>query len=320
MSWLFSRVLVEGYLGGSCSDGEQSAPSNGNPIPQAYCVPDKMTAFSRLSRFGMTFAPLTADRGEELLKLYRVAFHAKTLVQQDEAQELTGSDQECGDRWRGSLAKYDPNTSSWKTHQGSLLGDLDEFSETWPQWGLMRGGECWEQQTLVRPINETESGLWPTPTASQMPCEGTQRIMRKKWLAGELSLEEASAVAGRDVRKAQGKVPIWPTPTCNMVSGGPNHNSPQVLAGNHGINLAGAVMKWPTPQASDNRNRGNADTPAIARRIAAGKQVMLTMTVSGGQLNPTWVEWLMGWPLGWTDLKPLATDKSHSAPQQHGDF
>jgi len=33
-------------------------------------------------------------------------------------------------------------------------------------------------------------------------------------------------------------------------------------------------------------------------------------THAGGKLNPMWVEWLMGWPLGWTDLKPLVTDKS----------
>ena len=39
---------------------------------------------------------------------------------------------------------------------------------------------------------------------------------------------------------------------------------------------------------------------------------------NGGKLNPTWVEWLMGWPLGWTDLKPLVTDKSHCVPQQLG--
>lgn len=26
---------------------------------------------------------------------------------------------------------------------------------------------------------------------------------------------------------------------------------------------------------------------------------------NGGQLNPYWVEWLMGWPIGWTSLKPL---------------
>jgi hypothetical protein len=38
----------------------------------------------------------------------------------------------------------------------------------------------------------------------------------------------------------------------------------------------------------------------------------------GGSLNPTWVEWLMGWPLGWTDLKPLATARCHDAPPQPG--
>ena len=32
-------------------------------------------------------------------------------------------------------------------------------------------------------------------------------------------------------------------------------------------------------------------------------------STTGGKLNPMWVEWLMGWPLGWTDLKPLETVK-----------
>lgn len=26
---------------------------------------------------------------------------------------------------------------------------------------------------------------------------------------------------------------------------------------------------------------------------------------NGGQLNPDWVEWLMGWPIGWTRITPL---------------
>ncbi len=30
---------------------------------------------------------------------------------------------------------------------------------------------------------------------------------------------------------------------------------------------------------------------------------------NGGQLNPMWVEWLMGWPPGWTALDVLAMDK-----------
>jgi len=78
MSWLYSQALVEELLGDTSSDGEQSALLSGNPIPQAYCAPDKMTAFSRLSRFGMTFKPLTASRGKELLTLYLEDFHAKT--------------------------------------------------------------------------------------------------------------------------------------------------------------------------------------------------------------------------------------------------
>lgn len=28
-----------------------------------------------------------------------------------------------------------------------------------------------------------------------------------------------------------------------------------------------------------------------------------------GQLNPEWVAWLMGWPIGWTELARLETDR-----------
>ena len=105
MSWLFSQALVGEYLGDISSDGEPSVQSNGNPIQQAYCSLDKMTAFSRLSQFGMTFKPLTADRGEELLTSYLEAFHAKTLVQQEKVTVLTESDQECGNTWHAWLAK-----------------------------------------------------------------------------------------------------------------------------------------------------------------------------------------------------------------------
>tara|TARA_R110001583_G_scaffold87981_9_gene228774 strand:- start:6387 stop:6668 length:282 start_codon:yes stop_codon:yes gene_type:complete len=61
---------------------------------------------------------------------------------------------------------------------------------------------------------------------------------------------------------------------------------------------------WPTPVASDVRDRGNLSSPSVQKRLSTGKQLSLSMAVSNkpGALNPTWVEWLMGFPEGWTDL------------------
>ena len=112
MSWLFSQALVEEYLGASFLDGEQSAPLSGKPIQQAYCAPDKMTDFSRLSRFGMTFKPLTENLGQELLTLFREDFLARTSALQEKAQDLTEKAPQCGITWRGWLAKFDHDSYS----------------------------------------------------------------------------------------------------------------------------------------------------------------------------------------------------------------
>jgi hypothetical protein len=180
MSWLFSQALVEEYLGASSLDGEQFAPLNGKPTQQAYLLQDKMTVFSRLSRFGMTFRPLTENLGEELLTLYLADFHARTSQSQEREMDLTENDQECGEKWLASFVKYDPDTSSWKTHQCSLLGDLDKFSETWPQWGLMRNGECWEQTPLGLVTIEKEFGYWPTPTATDWKATGKLETLKRQ--------------------------------------------------------------------------------------------------------------------------------------------
>jgi len=74
---------------------------------------------------------------------------------------------------------------------------------------------------------------------------------------------------------------------------------------------------WPTPGAADNRDRGHIGMPAIQRRQAKGKQLNLSMVVSNksGALNPTWVEWLMGFPTGWTDLNASEMPSSRKSPK-----
>ena len=307
MSWLFSRVLVEEYLAANYLDGEQSVQLSGKPTQQAYCAPDKMTAFFRLSRFGMTFKPLMEDRGQELLTLFREDFHAKTSQLPETVTDLTESDQECGEKWHGLLAKFDPDSHLWRTVQCSLLEDLNESLQTLPQWGMTVNGELYLLPTLVQTTKEEESGLWRTPDTG---AGGTSGLLKQ----GKTHRQNGQSIQIRLVDQVNNPH-LWPTPT---VCGNYNRKG---LSKTSGDGLATAVAKFPTPQASDHRDRGNMSNPSIQRRVAIGKQIMLSQSVdpNSGQLNPTWVEWLMGWPLGWTDLKPLEMDKSHCAPQQHGE-
>jgi hypothetical protein len=68
-------------------------------------------------------------------------------------------------------------------------------------------------------------------------------------------------------------------------------------------NLESVVARrmFPTPCAADHRDRGGPSMPAIQRRVKIGKSIELSMTVDGA-LNPTWVEWLMGFPQNWTEI------------------
>jgi hypothetical protein len=243
MSWLFSQALVAEYLPESCSDGEQSAPSNGSHTQLAYLPPDRMTAFSRLSRFGMTFRPLTADRGEELLMSYLAAFRAKTSALQERAQASQASAAECGDTWRGSLARFDPDTSSWKTVQHSLLEDSQSSSVTWPRSGMTVDGQCWELPTLERRTSATGSGLWPMPT-----------------VCGNYNRKGASATSGDGLATAVQK---WPTPNAGdskQTGNVANWERRQIDKAAQGINLQQsltvAVNRWPTPTARIHKGGG----------------------------------------------------------------
>lgn len=66
----------------------------------------------------------------------------------------------------------------------------------------------------------------------------------------------------------------------------------------------------PTPTVQDAKNNA---APSQAERNA------LNVTV-GGPLNPDWVEWLMGWPIGWTDLRPLAMGRFQQWLSSHGKY
>lgn len=300
MSFIYSQALVAASSLGSCLDTEQSAPSSGSHTHKPCLWHDKTMEHSRLSRFGMTCKPLTAIHGAELLTSWLAAFRVKTSALPETAQDLTENAAECGTTWPASLAKFDPDTSSWKTAQLSLLGGLEEFSETWPRWGLMRAGECWERQTLVPRTSESASGLWQTPVA-----DDAANRANGKWNS-------------RGEPKLSAQV-MWPTAT---VCGNYNRKGASATSGD-GLATAVTQRTYPTATAtaykgwSPKHNRASTDDRldyTVEREAFNPGQQTPPM-----RLNPAWVEWLMGWPIGHTELKPLVTDKFREWQQQHSD-
>lgn len=165
MSWLFSQALAEAYSAEPCSDGEPFAQLNVMPTPHKFWRKGKTMDCSDHSQFGLTLKVLTPGPGGELLMSYLAASRALTSVQQEKGQELTVNLADYGDTCPELFAMFNPSTSLWKTAQHSLLADSDEFSATWPQWGSMQDGECWQHQKPVLSINENECGsLLPTPS------------------------------------------------------------------------------------------------------------------------------------------------------------
>lgn len=78
------------------------------------------------------------------------------------------------------------------------------------------------------------------------------------------------------------------------------------------------ISAWPTPVAS--MAKGSSPKALIRKSGADRSNDRLdhaVMARHGGHLNPTWVEWLMGWPLGWTDLKPLEMARFREWQRQH---
>jgi hypothetical protein len=156
--------------------------------------------------------------------------------------------------------------------------------------------------------------LWPTPSKGMHKQDVNDDGRYAKWVEEKGHQVMLPAAVKLEDRKT------WPTPLSR------DHKD---LAVNPTwkeslqTNLPREVNKeenkmWPTPNASDNRDRGNLSDPSVQRRIKIGKQVGLTTAVKehkgGGTLNPTWVEWLMGYPSGWTDLNVSETVSSPTSP------
>jgi hypothetical protein len=113
---------------------------------------------------------------------------------------------------------------------------------------------------------------WPTPTAT-LGNKGGSVTPPKGRKCGNLI--EALALH------------LWPAPAAH------DSDAPDALSGTpHSF-----AVRFPTPMTTD----ATGPSPGRYRR----QSPQLCCHADGGPLNPAWVEWLMCWPIGWSDLTPL---------------
>lgn len=86
------------------------------------------------------------------------------------------------------------------------------------------------------------------------------------------------------------------------------------LDGGSNSRAAQAKRMMPTLCARDYRYPGKS---RMERTGSKSGEVL--PQIVGGPLNPTWCEWYMGFPIGWTELKPLGMGRFQEWQQQHGE-
>ena len=154
-----------------------------------------------------------------------------SLSQSQESKLVQTTPETCGLPPSQPLARYDPDTHSWRTFQPSLLLNISEqYSLIWPRWGMTVDGVSYRLPILSTKKTGSDSGCWYRPVA-------------------------------RDWKGYTGRATVS---ICNQ-------------------------LREIFPDTS-------------------------------GAPHPEFIEEVMGWPIGWSELKPLATDKFHQWRRQHGDF
>ena len=191
---------------------------------------------------------------------------AKTSHSQEDNLVSTGSVVDCGPNVPVYLGSFDPNTPSLKTSQTCLTESgeigLSEFSGTFPRSGMMRSGTVYQLPRLAPTITEIGSGYWRTPAAAN----GQQGPKSKELYEQCLKTGQSAITLVDEVRH---------TPAY-----------------------------WPTPASRDYKGARRPETMAKTGRNPETNSLPDSVEFKGqsGRLNPTWVEWLMGFPLDHTDL------------------
>lgn len=188
------------------------------------------------------FAPSEPTNSEPQMS-FLAGSHVKISASPGKALALLVNNLVYGTSSDGLLARFDPDSCSWRTFQLSLFGEEPKSLDILPRWGMTRGGELWQRPTPERPTSAAVGGAWVTATASDT-----------------ISVRTPESMAAHFAKHRPGRT--TPPSLREHVQYGNNRSD---------LGLNGHVQYHGQP--------------------------------TGAYLNPEWVEMLMGYPAGYTELE-----------------
>lgn len=251
---------------------------------EKFCYSAKKTDPSQLSLFGTTSEPSMDVRGMAQSMSYLAGSRVNRSRSPEISEEPTTS-ATYGLRCSASSEKSNRDGSSPKTFRGLLDATSKPFSGILPKAGSMQCGVVSALPMLEHHTSGSGFGYLPTPTANSY---GSQN--------------NGSPGDGRAEYATKGKPSL------------------ETMA------RAGAI---PTPTAGDAKSSGSRNT--AHSKAHPGTSLTDWMRADGGtgrnagetsrRLNPEFVEWMMGWPIGHTDIgyTRSETDRFRSATPKRGD-
>lgn len=185
-----------------------------------------------------------------------------------------------------------------RTSPDSGEGGFEKCSEKLPRSGMMRNGILYALLDLEHPINEKESSSLPTPLGASMnPAAHGQ-------------------VNGEWKTKINRMLSLLPTPRASESDQGPLNRERMIRMGsswvgqNRGATASTIIAMLPTPTCRDYKG----GTIARIQQGNPKRALDCEMQCHGLKLQPPFVEWMQGFPIGWTVLgaseMPLSRSRS----------